>query len=55
MKQLKISVFISENGEIAYEVTKSKSLGLLEVIGILHNITEDVNDTVEQKLKVTKE
>ncbi len=52
MKKLKIEAAINDNGEMAYEVNKSKTLSLFEVIGLLQNISSDVNKMIEDKLKI---
>lgn len=52
MKKLKIEAAINDNGEMAYEVNKSKTMNLFEVLGVLHNISSDINKMIEDKLKV---
>ena len=53
MKKLKIDAGI-EGDEIFFTIQRSKGLSLLEILGLLKHISNQINDTLKVRMKITK-
>ena len=54
MKKIKIIASIVED-KIAFSVQKSKDISLVEIIGLLKIISDEVKQNLENKLKISKD
>jgi len=54
MKKIKIVASIVED-KIAFSVQKSKEISLVEIIGLLNVITNEIRQNLQDKLKISKD
>lgn len=54
MKKIKIVASIVED-KIAFSVQKSKEISLVEIIGLLKVITDEVKQDLQNKIKISKD
>ena len=54
MKKIKIVATIVED-KIAFSVQKSKEISLVEIIGLLNVITNEIRQNLQNKLKISKD
>jgi len=54
MKKIKIIASIVED-KIAFSVQKSKEISLVEIIGLLNVITNEIRQNLQNKIKISKD
>ena len=54
MKKIKIVASIVED-KIAFSVQKSKEISLVEIIGLLNVITNEIRQNLQNKIKISKD
>lgn len=52
----KINIIASIDGDkIAFSVQKSKDISLIEIIGLLKVVTDEIKQNLQNKLKISKD